>query len=218
MKTKPMLMSTTNVEAILEDRKTQTRRIQGLKEINKNPDDWEIFFEGNGVIFENKSLYKNIVCQPKVKKGDILWVRETFKKTDFLHPSDDNYGYIYKASKNGREWERTEQWAWKPSIFMPKEGCRLFLEVTNVRIERLNDISEDDAIAEGIKPIRNWHNEGRHNGWKDYSRSDELTAHINPINSFRSLWESINGKDSWNQNPWVWVYDFKRVEKPNHFL
>ena len=83
---------------------------------------------------------------------------------------------------------------WKPSIFMPREACRIFLKVTNVRVERLQDISDHDVIAEGIVM--------------------EKTPFIEPCNAFASLWESINGIGSWALNPWVWVYEFKQIEKP----
>src|SRR5690606_25026856 len=87
----------------------------------------------------------------KYKIGDVLWVRETWQKTTFLHPLYDEYGHIYKASENGRKWaESDEGWIWKPSIFMPKEACRLFLKVTNVRAERLQDITDADIVDEGI--------------------------------------------------------------------
>lgn len=89
----------------------------------------------------------------------------------------------------------------KPSIFMPREACRLFLKVTDVRAERLQDITEQDAIAEGISLHKY--------GYRDYLDWD--SHHTDPKESFRSLWISINGKDSWDQNPWVWVYQFEKL-------
>jgi hypothetical protein len=128
--------------------------------------------------------------------------------------------YLYKQ-KELEEWlpEFFKRMTWKPSIFMPKIACRIFLEVTNVRVERLNDISESDAIAEGIyaKP-------GSVSGTRWYTKFISKTeARLEGLftesakECFKSLWESINGKESWEANPWVWVYDFKRVEKPENF-
>ena len=118
--------------------------------------------------------------------GDILWVRETWQHTKVLnlHPTDANYGYVYRA--DGREWEDIEGWKWKPSIFMPKEACRLFLKIKNVRNERLQSISEADARAEGF----------------------------DSVDSCFALWQKLNGIESLAANPWVWVYDFEVIPKP----
>lgn len=226
-KERPILFSTPMVQAILDGRKTQTRRTRGLEEINKNPDDWKegtttqlcrfwdadkeedpnpidirygFIFNGNG----NQELY--IPC-PYGKPGDRLWVRETWQITNFLHPSNENYGYVYKASENGKDWqENTEEWKWKPSIHMPKAAARIWLEVTDISLERLQAISEEDAISEGIKPI--WINDDSScNKFKNYINNGKDS--LSPKDSFRSLWESINGAESWDRNPWIWVVKFK---------
>lgn len=93
---------------------------------------------------------------------------------------------------------------YRPSIFMTRAASRITLEITDVRAERLQDISEDDAIAEGIETI-----EAEGVRWKDYTGRAKFF--VNPINSFRSLWESINGPDSWTANDWVWPINFKRI-------
>ncbi len=193
MKTKPILFSTTMVQAILEGRKTQTRRI--IKSIPH--DAYKIWFDGGEWIIQNK-YYKcwTEKLEPKYKKDDILWVRETFNKLLFNI-------YAYKADNK----KRYNSISWKPSIFMPKEAARIFLKVTNIRVERLHDISENDAIAEGIKSIDNV--------CYDYL-SDKF--YRKPYESFCTLWTKINGKESWNQNPFVWVYEFERTEKPKNFL
>lgn len=101
---------------------------------------------------------------------------------------------------------------WKPSIFMPREAARIFLEVTDVRAERLQDISEEDAIAEGVEVIGNAIGTPQ---YRDYlNRNGDHSAGGWPVISFQSLWEYINGAGSWETNPWVWVYSFKRIEKP----
>ena len=100
---------------------------------------------------------------------------------------------------------------WTPAIHMPKVACRIFLEIISIRVERLEDISHDDSISEGIErmPIELW--------WKNYL-NHPLPGVSNPRESFISLWKSINGNDSWESNPWVWVIEFKRIEKPENFL
>ena len=165
---KPILFSTPMVQAILRGEKTQTRR---------------------------EVKYWKKITNPKIV-GDILWVRETWQHTKALnlHISDENHGYVYKA--DGEPWEDYENWKWKPSIFMPKDACRIFLKITKIRIERLEDITKEDAIAEGIEKWENCNS----------------TGGVHPaIASFRSLWTSINGFDNLNSNPWVFVYDFERT-------
>lgn len=173
------------VEAILDGRKTQTRRARGAT-------------------FQNFEEFARIKC-PYGKPGDRLWVRETWQITNFLHPSDENYGYIYKASENGKDWqENTEEWKWKPSIHMPKAAARIWLEITETRLERLQDISKEDAIAEGIEPVAD--------GYKNYMPKLSSTSQFcwpTAYHSFKSLWESINGAESWDLNPWLWVVKFK---------
>jgi len=204
MKEKPILFSTNMVQAILRGEKTQTRRLCKFYKA------YDIFHDGKHEV-EAEQTFENIMpCKYKV--GDILWVRETWQHTKCLNINfeDENYGYVYKA--DGQPWEDIEGWTWKPSIFMPKEACRIKLEITDIRIERLNDISREDAINEGIefqsfyignsglpKPI----------GYKIYGSKNSWDE--NPIVSYWSLWDQINGKDSWNCNPWIWVIKFKKL-------
>jgi hypothetical protein len=148
MKERPILFSAPMVRAILDGRKTQTRRV--IK---------EKLMRGEGAHVNN--------CQYG-KPGDRLWVRETFCYHDYLAR------YLYKA-------DGVTGVKWKPSIFMPRIASRIMLEITGIRVERLQDISEEDAIAEGWPKSSDW---------------------------YRSLWESINGQGSWVLNPWVWVIEF----------
>ncbi|MGE5944110.1 MAG: hypothetical protein ACM31G_07205 [Flavobacteriales bacterium] len=142
--------------------------------------------------------------------GDILWVRETFQLTTWEHPLNENYGYIYRASQNGRDWEENnEGWTWKPSIFMPKEACRLFLEVTEKRAEPLQNITEADAIAEGVAKFDDLE-------YINYLKPLQFTPTARA--SFQSLWQKINGTASWQANPEIKAYTFKRVDKPANFL
>lgn len=221
---KPILYSTPMVIAHSEGRKTQTRRTHGLDEINTLPDEYKLFSTfviGNDIHVKNKtavgfhvtfqdSQEKNIRVKAKYAPGDILWVRETF--IDVGDQANDFFAGIrfhYKADDSF-----VGCWPWKPSIHMPKKAARIFLEVTNVRCERLHDISEDNAIAEGVSKFHHGYG-GSPQGiwWKDYLHGgghNQETAR----KSFIGLWKSINGKDSWKANPWVWVYEYKKIEKP----
>lgn len=206
------------VQAILDGRKTQTRRTRGLEEINKNPEDWHFVgiyvtdYGEIGATFQNCEEFARTKC-PYGKPGDRLWVRETWQITNFLHPSNENYGYVYKASENGKDWqENTEEWKWKPSIHMTKAAARIWLEITEISVERLQDISKEDAIAEGVDTYFN--SIVKQDCYRDYlfKGEDWMTPegeYYYPGFSFRSLWESINGAESWDLNPWLWVIKFK---------
>lgn len=168
---KPILFSTPMVQAILKGQKWQTRRVV------KDP---------LAISLAEAGHYNNVLTLCNRRPVDVLWVRETWQHTKVLnlHPTDENYGYVYRA--DGQPWEDYEGWSWKPSIFMPKEACRIFLKVTNVRVERLQLISEADARAEGV----------------------------DSVDSFFALWQKINGTESLAANPWVWVYEFEVIPKP----
>lgn len=211
-KLKPILFSTPMVQAILDGRKTQTRR---KIKYNKKIEDPEIGFSvfTDDAVFEVRGIHENgefgsSFFELPIREGDILWVRETFAKVLAEDLNGDTvYGYTYKANDN--IIDKIQKW--RPSIFMPKEAARIFLEATNVRVERLQDISEEGAIAEGIKPT--WINDDKAQcKYKNYINDGR--GSLDPVESFKSLWESINGKDSWERNPFVWVYELKQIEKP----
>jgi len=189
-------MSSPMVRAILDGTKTQTRRV-----IKPQPDNVEVI---DGAI-----IWTPDVVKPKYDQGDILWVRETFahNKQVQISPTYNEYGYVYKATDP--EWEDYLGWKWTPSLFMPKKACRIWLKVTGIYVQRLHEISENDAIAEGIE-------KSGKSLFKDYYTN--RPGFENPIHSFRSLWQSIHKKDTWNDNPFVWVYTFETCEKPPHFL
>lgn len=202
VKESPILFKTEMVEAILAGKKFCTRRkVKGI------PLDWLATFTPEYVGNVNNNL------SPYGYKGDILWVKETYQETTFLHPSDDNYGYVYKASENGRDWAANdESWKWKPSMFMPKKAARLWLEIESIHIERLLDITIDDAIKEGVKSTEiNSDLFKKHIGYKNYTATDfdDPLWFRNPIFSFMSLWDSINPKNHSFKNNWVWVINFK---------
>lgn len=206
MKERPILFSTPMVQAILEGRKTMTRRVVKPQSAILSDE----MARSLGIQPPIKQNQPVISC-PYGQPGDVLWVRETYHHTSCLNlsPDDETYGYVYKA--DNQPWDDLENWNWKPSIYMPKEAARIWLQITNVRVERLQYISEEDAIAEGIL-------KEKYDGIDIYYfypcndlRDDSYID--NPITSFYSLWKSINGQDSWNANPWVWVVEFKRINK-----
>lgn len=234
MKFIPILMSTPMVIATIKevDPKGMTRRTRGLTnidhratEIVKNSSwpkqgDWAARYKiGND---PDRFEVTNVIRCPYGSAGDILWVRETFitgseMDENEYFKTDEHGDYIskiwYAADRNLDRWFDGEQMKenvpWKPSIHMPKAACRLFLEITDVRVERLQDISEKDVLKEGAgSEVRQMWLFGL-----DKNGRNEVYAR-----SFRRLWEDINGMGSWNVNPWVWVISFKRIDKPSTFL
>lgn len=184
MKERPILFNSHMVRAILDGRKTQTRRIANI-----TGDRCKEGFITTLAGFVPRSIENHISYCPYGKPGDRLWVRETF----CYH--DDLSRYIYEA-------DGVTGVKWKPSIHMPRCASRILLEVTNVRVERLQDISDDDVIAEGcIKfPFED-----------DYAytfREDDKTGHATGTGAYRNLWESIYGQGSFDLNPFVWILEF----------
>lgn len=209
---KPILFSTEMVHAILDGRKTQTRRLGGLDDLNKSifSDFEEIIDRGVFKIRLKPQVKGHCILTPKFQKDDILWVRETWK---FSPEQCVWQKYSYKADYPN---VLSELGKWKSSIHMPKEAARIFLKITNVRCERLHDISEDDAIAEGCSlygPFGEYKGSIHPNGGGMRYR-----AYSTAKRAFQCIWESINGDQSWKENPFVWVYEFEIIEKPEDFL
>jgi len=198
VKERPILFSGPMVKAILEGRKTQTRRTYRLQ---KDMEWYQDLGGEAGGWYTNGIGWWNVeeeVC-PYGKPGDCLWVREAWAPLVVGNERD----FIYRADHHAGLEKRDGDQKWKPSIHMPRIACRLMLEITGTRVERLNEISVEDAIAEGIEPVRNI--------WKLYGERIKGTAGATgqPRKSYASLWKSINGNGSWAANPWVWVVEFK---------
>lgn len=211
MKFYPIFFSTEMVQAILEGRKTQTRRVVKAKRkveahevVHKCAENDYWIGTDNGHFTGHSST--RMKC-PYGNPGDVLWVRETWC-------SGTDKPFHYAASVCNPKYDKPDS-GWKPSIHMPKEAARLFLQIKSVRVERLNDISEEDAIAEGIGTT-NGVPVGLTSHYVDYL--DSRNCWTSSFNSFRSLWSSIYGTESWTANPWVWVIEFERIQKPNNFL
>ncbi len=205
----PILFSGAMVRAILDGRKTQTRRVvKPQPEVNEQGNlmgDW-LAKPLDGLLLPK---LKDIAIHcPYGKTGDRLWVRETWAQPAALDPGPTVYRADYPdcVPAGFENIPPAEAITWKSSIHMPRALCRLVLEVTGVRVERLNDCSEDDAVAEGIERVRAVDN--RFCFWRDYLTDGR--THIQ-ISSFRSLWDSINGDGAWEANPWVWVVAFRRL-------
>lgn len=226
MKERPILFSAPMVRAILEGRKTQTRRVikprksaEGLlcdpiatqSFASEHLESLEI--QGFDCEHVGEGQFRVFPPCPYGEVGTRLWVRETWAKNTgiaggFLYRADHG-GCASYASHNLASGMTTHSMdKWKPSIHMPRWASRITLEITGVRVERLNDISEQDAMEEGIQCTK-----GILTGNKKYWVPDEGYECFSTASSaFRELWESINGAGSWQQNPWVWVVEFRRVE------
>ena len=215
MRERPIIFNADMVRAVLDGRKTQTRRIMReqpevipKEDEHGKPGFWIPFNAGKTMV-RNDDMH--IAC-PFGLKGDRLWVRETFR----VHSrATDVATLVYKASEQQSWTQQTHRVPiekcnkpavvdkWTPSIHMPRWASRITLEITGVRVERLWDITEDDAKAEGctFEALR----------FKPDTREVEEMGHT-AVHQFGGLWQSIYGADSWQANPWVWVIEFKRVE------
>lgn len=208
MAIKPILFSTPMVQAIMAGRKTMTRRVAKFPR-GCNPS-WSGYSPDGGAIYGSNNIP---AVKAKYRVGDILWVRETWQ--DSTEWDGTLGGWIYKASENGEEWERnTEEWKWRPSIFMPKAACRLFLRVTAVRAERLQQITFLDALSEGVNP--NCIERDGHIEHAEIATANAIGMQRSAVDAFHALWDSLNAKRGygWDANPWIWVYTFERCEKP----
>ena len=195
---KPIIFSTPMVMAILDNRKKQIRRV-----MKPQPDKLHKYFNGFVTDSTDRSLIGCAMfsvfedggcnCQfakPPYRPGDILWVRETWCTHEDMADVFENQlrpGYYYKANEIGKEWVNDREIVkWRPSIHMPREAARIFLRVTNVRVERVQDITAHDAIREGM----------------------ESEIPFDTVDEFKELWNNLNAKRGygWESNPWVWVY------------
>jgi hypothetical protein len=207
MKEGPILMSAPMVRSILDDRKTQTRRIvKPQPEVNEHGNlcgEW-LKKPLDGLLLPK--LQDIVIHCPHGKIGDRLWVRENWRTSEAL----DGVPPRCLASGTGIHYEADESsnlisgkkminpGRLRPSIFMPRSASRITLEITNIRVERLQDISREDAIAEGVRTIEDAIKDGY--AWCD-----------GPRRGYMIQWDIINGSGSWNLNPFVWVIEFRRM-------
>ena len=184
---KPILFNTEMVRAILEGRKTMTRRV-----VKPQPE----FCIASDI--RNRQPLAFWVdnarwVKPRYQPGDILWVRETWSR-------DESGEYVYRTNYGTTEDDSfpPSMFKWRPSIHMPREAARIFLRVTNVRVERVQDITAHDAIREGM----------------------ESEIPFDTVDEFKELWNNLNAKRGygWESNPWVWVVKFERISKDEALL
>ncbi|WP_438435983.1 morphogenetic protein [Klebsiella pneumoniae] len=194
-----MIFNAEMVRAILAGRKTQTRRIMAPQPA----DDIErcIFPNPEEIGWKSSLRHKHGSTTAHFchygKPGDRIWVRETWARYNIDQNSHD---IAYRATTPA-DWP--EEGRWRPSVHMPRWASRILLEITSVRVERLNSISQEDAQAEGLELT----------GWRPtYSDPDTGGEVMTPYDNFAELWSSIYGDESWKANPWVWVISFERVE------
>ncbi|WP_454763315.1 hypothetical protein [Cupriavidus campinensis] len=233
-KERPILFSGAMVRAILDGRKTQTRRVvkrQPYVSVSNPPHysdveagdvfvcpDFAPTTSVRGSVLaecERPGVYRCMGQKQFAEKhspygvpGDRLWVRETWAQPAALDPGPTVYRADYPACVP-TDFENIPPAAairWKPSIHMPRAACRIKLEITGVRVERLNDCREADAVAEGL-----WRDEEVPFNGPWFASADSHEGHSDPRDAYRQLWDSINGDGAWEANPWVWVVAFRRL-------
>lgn len=270
MKFYPILFSTEMVKAILEGRKSQTRRVVKMRDGSLMEDeDLSKHMDGSfdKVMDFTKTFpfYQKLKC-PYGEVGDVLWVRENWQlagwdfedgfmsiryedgkeeECDVFDPTEDSMWLLNQVlnletkgiiKQDPEDEERLvftgKKQPFKPSIHMPKAACRIFLQIKNIRVERIHDITTDDVRSEGVKyPVID---NGDGSATPVFNISEKFTAldfmpeNYKQLNKdelsdallyahFALLWSSINGLESWNSNPWVWAIEFERIEKPKNF-
>jgi hypothetical protein len=236
MKTYPILFSTEMVQAILDGRKTQTRRVVKPQPAETRAKDKHVievdayctgapksgmaYYWKDGGVWNSSERFK---CKYGYV-GDVLWVRE-----EHLITFSDDRKWITVEFKDGttvkyyykdislnllnRLYKRKTIGKWQRARFLPKELARLFLKNVHTRAERLHDIDEEDSELEGVKKF--FHSLFQEHRYRDYL--DAESQWRSAKSSFESLWISINGEESWEANPWVWVIEFERTVKPENF-
>lgn len=228
MKERPILFSAEMVRALLAGRKTQTRRVVKLpKTIDGTPDgnkaDWDLavrpsYCSDAVVAFYDRAFpvetYPTLSNCPYGQPGDFLWVRETWATWRSL----DDISPVHILQKPGLEYRADGcltvsggkllgRGKWRPSIFMPRWASRIMLKIKSVRVERVQEITDADALAEGVEP------------WPFGDRvpvgfMEIPQASVKPALKFAVLWDHINASRGcgWVTNPWVWVVEFERIQ------
>lgn len=197
------------VRGLLSGQKTMTRRLVKLDHSGRAKRGGKCWHLGDPEVY--------LAC-PYGQPGDRLWVKETFCCVHGFGGSERTAqdALVFRADDGEDAREITKLRCWTSSLLMPRIYSRILLEITATRVERLQSITEEDAIAEGIELA---HPGTTSTWWKDYEAKPTPDAlqdpyhglAADPVESFASLWRSLNGRDSWNANPWVWVVEFRRI-------
>lgn len=206
MADRPILFSAPMVRALLAGTKTQTRRVIKPQPELMPSGNWHVRNLGAGVFgVETADVPSRQLDYLRIEVGDRLWVRERFAvlpRTAYALPKaqspDPDMAAYYFA-----DFDRSGKPAWKPSIHMPRWASRITLTVIDVRVQRLQEVSEGDALAEGCKAIREFCYVFDSTA---YGRSG--LCHSSPVIAYSILWDEINGPGSWDANPWVAAYTF----------
>lgn len=228
MRERPIMFNGSMVRAILDGRKTQTRRAVKLAEFGPSDTPGYHWHYRN-----RRGCWNDIRCEgapvqlcPYGQPGDRLWVRETWATTEQAGDPPDDIRCVYRA--DDPDWETMEGWRWTPAIHMPRWAARITLEIVSVRVERLQEISHADAQAEGATCADNGVTEAARErgqsteeaakwgqalpGWSHAGETHPDRCLTTARGSFGNLWESIYGPGSWDANPWVWAVEFRRLE------
>lgn len=200
---KPIIFSVPMIKALLSGQKTMTRRIIGMSEYDfvrivneaevideKTEDEKKIF--GTIAEFQQDNEIGYYIKCPYGKIGDYLWVRESFAPIQ-------KKSYIYKATETS-----LTQVKWKPPLFMPKAACRLWLKIVGIKVARIQSTTYQDILNEGWDA-------------KTSQPFTDRTAGEDANDWWKYLWTKINGKESWEENDWVWVIEFEKCARPNWF-
>jgi hypothetical protein len=218
VKERPILFSSLMIRALLAGTKTQTRR---LVKPQPSGDAVEAAIidggAGDGVwcwlagadMNDVSGVLGEFRC-PYGVPGDRLWVRETWRASlafDLTKPSEIPSSFPIGYEAGGGNLPTFNEGKLRPGMFMPRWASRITLEITDARVQPVQEISEADAIAEGVEPVGD--------RWRDYDAAPRPDGFADPRKSFRALWQSINAKRApWASNPWVWVLTFARVMQP----
>lgn len=217
---RPILFNSEMVRAILDRRKSCTRRL--VKTRRKDACGFYVIRNSDGSFAEiyeydeNESMF-DAPLMPPYHPGDILYVRETWCKYDDDHIIEGRkYAYKADASPISEEARKKFGYRWRPSIHMPKEAARIWLKVTDIRAERLQEITEEQACMEGTNPWDEVCYEN--NGWHPTFSDPDSGGDPNMVDGFHKLWNSTIKKSDidrcgWAANPWVWVIEFERCDK-----
>jgi hypothetical protein len=212
-KMKPIIFSAPMIRAILGSRKTMTRRVMKPQPIMDDSGMWhwkDCQWMDGGLGFPASGIDDYAPYKP----GSTMWVRETWTTPEYsgVFPDWDldeypgPYDYWYKADVVERGKEYVASLRWRPSIFMPREAARIFLRVTDVHAERLQDITEEDTVTEGVGDPYDY----QHPSYYDTPQMQDVLYHRA---AFAGLWDRLNAKRGygWDADPWVWVYEFERI-------
>ena len=202
------------IQETVDKRKNVTRRLAGLAEINKNPDDWESNgWAGSwgGFAFNHKTKNATRIIKPRYHAGEVVYIKEAWaaiKLIDSVKPRDilpcNYYPIWYKGVPDWQQhginpWPGGDRGKWRSPLFLPERFARYFIRMGEPRLERLQEITEDDAKAEGLRG-------------KDIATQDILSDKP-MVYTYAHLWDSINPSHPFKNNYWVMVYPFELVEK-----